>query len=89
MKIPRPGDRTDGSDREQGLREIRCAGALLAPCPRHGFSDTPCIIGQPYLGCGEHTARVFRQRGYDDADIDRLQAANVVGLPQSQLAERS
>ena len=42
------------------------------------FSDTPCVAGLPYEGLGEHTARVLRELGYDDAEIERLAGERVV-----------
>jgi crotonobetainyl-CoA:carnitine CoA-transferase CaiB-like acyl-CoA transferase len=50
------------------------------------FSETPCIVGKPYLGRGEHTLQVVRELGYDNAAVERLRKANVIGLPEDQLA---
>ncbi|CAN7381020.1 CoA transferase [Phenylobacterium sp. LjRoot225] len=48
------------------------------------FSETPCEAGKPYLGLGEHTRQVLREFGCDAAEIARLNAANVIGLPADQ-----
>jgi crotonobetainyl-CoA:carnitine CoA-transferase CaiB-like acyl-CoA transferase len=50
------------------------------------FSETPCVVGKPYLGRGEHTLQVMRELGYDSAAVERLRKAHVIGLPQDQLA---
>ena len=45
------------------------------------FSETPCETGKPYCGLATHTRAVLLELGYDDAAIERLRAANAIGLP--------
>jgi crotonobetainyl-CoA:carnitine CoA-transferase CaiB-like acyl-CoA transferase len=44
------------------------------------FSETPCEVGKPYCGLGEHTRKVLQELGYDSAAIERFSEANVIGL---------
>jgi crotonobetainyl-CoA:carnitine CoA-transferase CaiB-like acyl-CoA transferase len=44
------------------------------------FSETACAAGKPYEGLGAHTRKVLEELGYDNATIERLQAAKVIGL---------
>jgi crotonobetainyl-CoA:carnitine CoA-transferase CaiB-like acyl-CoA transferase len=51
------------------------------------FSDTPCEVGKPYEGPGEHTRQVLRDLGHDDASIDRLADERVIGLARERARE--
>jgi len=48
------------------------------------FSETPCELGKPYLGLGEHTLQVLEELGCDEAEIARLKAANIIGTPDDE-----
>ena len=53
----------------------------LAAPPIHFDDDTGDRSPLPPPWLGEHTRPVLQELGYEDADIDRLAAAGVIGLP--------
>ena len=60
-------------------------GKYWRHAPAVKFSDTPCVFGLPYEGPGTHTREVFRELGYDDAEIDRLAREGVIHVAAPKL----
>ncbi len=44
------------------------------------LSETPGEVGAPAPQLGEHTSEILQELGYDDAHIDRLRQAAVIGV---------
>jgi crotonobetainyl-CoA:carnitine CoA-transferase CaiB-like acyl-CoA transferase len=47
------------------------------------FSDTPGGVRRPAPLFGEHTREVLRERGFSDAEIDRMAELGAIQLPAS------
>jgi crotonobetainyl-CoA:carnitine CoA-transferase CaiB-like acyl-CoA transferase len=58
-------------------------GTYWRHAPLINFSETPARA-QAVCENGEHTRAILGELGYNDADVDELRSANVVGCPSDQ-----
>ena len=57
------------------------AGRTRQPRPAAIFDKTPALIRRPAPGLGEHSKELLAELGYDEARIQNLVDAGVIGVP--------
>ena len=69
---------------------VELPDAAMAEMPMHNiiprFSATPGALRHPAPDLGEHNAEILRGIGYEDAEIERLIEAGVLGSPVETVA---